>query len=373
MRKLIAAIFGITALLCATNAEAAANVASPKKRVVVLDPGHGGVRHGAVHGGYSEKNLNLTISLKVRELLNERASHISIYMTREKDVAIHDDKRKDNRLRPKLANEKSADLFVSIHANAQQSGNDVRGIEVIVLNLSDKTQVHTRSMANQLRADEDFILFEDLDKEEIKYLDAIAMLMANDPMNRMFGEIVCKEAAKRGFISLGVKSPPTVYTVLYPLECPGVIVEMGYMSNSTDLKLLTSKEGQQKMAEAICDAIIKYMDNLDKMEEYSYDDSNAQIEESTQEELPANYVSDASGEGYTIQLLSSTKKLNLFDSQFKSYKGLVIEVQDSGTYKYKYCFGSYSSAQAAQQDLKQVRNTFKDAFITRYKAGKIVR
>jgi hypothetical protein len=84
------------------------------------------------------------------------------------------------------------------------------------------------------------------------------------------------------------------------------------------------------------------------------------------------YVYDSSGSGYTIQLMSSDKKLDIYDSSFKDFKGIAMLVMGTDTFKYKYCYGCYPTIEAAKSELGWARKSFKDAIITRYKAGKII-
>jgi N-acetylmuramoyl-L-alanine amidase len=65
--------------------------------------------------------------------------------------------------------------------------------------------------------------------------------------------------------------------------------------------------------------------------------------------------------------------VNVDDSQFKGYKGRVKEIMGSGSYKYKYCYGSYATSADAQKDLKEARKSFKDAFVVKYRDGAIVK
>ena len=372
MRKLALCLFFAASLLWSVGARTATSTTSPKKRIVVLDPGHGGAqRPGATNSGHKEKTINLDVSLKVKKLLEKKASHITVYMTRESDVELASDRTEDNRKRPKLANTKHADLFVSIHAN-DASDKDASGFEVIVLNLNDKTQRHTKKMSPSLNAHKDYILFEDFTKEPAQYLDAISRLMSNDPMNRMFGNSVGEQVEKRGYKFRGVLDGQEVFTVLYPLECPGVILEMGYMSNSNDLAYLTSEKGQNDMAEAICDAIIAYFENVALMEELAKEGDKGSEDEFTNDDYMKYYVYDSTGEGYTIQLMSSTKELDIYDASFKEFKGIAMLVMGTGTFKYKYCYGCYPTAEAAKKELAWAKRSFKDAIVTRYKAGKIV-
>lgn len=371
MRNIALCITLVVSLLWSANAMSMPSSASPKQRVVVLDPGHGGPsRPGALKGKHYEKTINLNVALKVRSILATKAPDIKVYMTRESDVELATDRRDDNRKRPKLANDKHADLFISIHANDASSAN-ARGFEVIVLNLNQKTQRHTQKMSAELNAHKDYILFEDFSKESAQYLDAISRLMSNDPMNRMFGKILGEKVQKLGYKFNGVLDSEEVFTVLYPLECPGVIIEMGYMSNSDDLAYLTSDKGTTDMANAISDAIIEYLENVERMENYAYEDTGTE-DSYTEGDYLQYYVYDSSGEGYTIQLMSSNKELDIFDSSFKEFKGIAMLAIGSGSFKYKYCYGCYPTAEAARKELPWARKSFKDAIVVRYKAGKIV-
>ena len=76
--------------------------------------------------------------------------------------------------------------------------------------------------------------------------------------------------------------------------------------------------------------------------------------------------------GYAIQLISSTYEVDIRDYQFKSYKGRVRLLMSTGKYKYKYCYGSYATREAAKHDLEEARKTFKDAYIVYFEGDKIV-
>lgn len=76
--------------------------------------------------------------------------------------------------------------------------------------------------------------------------------------------------------------------------------------------------------------------------------------------------------GYAIQLISSTYEVDTMDYQFKSYKGKVRLLMSTGRYKYKYCYGSYATREAAMQDLAEARKTFKDAYIVYFEGDNIV-
>ena len=162
--------------------------------------------------------------------------------------------------------------------------------------------------------------------------------------------------------NLGVKAGP-VFTVFYYFEGPGVIVELGYLTNDSDYKYLTSSNAKKEMATAITDAIITYFKALDGR---SVEVASEVVEQ------PVDGVKEVD-EGYTIQLISSTYSVDTNDYQFRDYKGKVKELLGSGKYKFKYCYGTYRSAAEAKVALRDVRETFKDAYVVYFRGGEIIK
>ena len=343
-----------------TNAWCATNVASPQSRVVVIDPGHGGSsRPGAVVNGIMEKDLNLAVSLEVKRLLQTKMPNLEVHLTRESDKQLHQSKESDNLTRPRLANSKEADLFVAIHANALDN-KDVAGAEVIVLSLDGATQGHTQKRTTA-RDNEDYTHIDNIDKNSLAYIEAISMLMNNDPINRTFGEIVGAKFRSIGRKFRGVKIyPEKVWTVLYPLRGPGVIIEMGFMTNAAELKYMASSTGQHQMAEAIAEAIVEYMKRLDQMTVSDDTTSNSSETESKAAE------SEALAQGYTIQVMASATHLECSTSRFGSLADKIEEFEGKGNYKYKYCYGRYATLSEARAALSQVQSSFKDAYVVQF-------
>ena len=118
------------------------------------------------------------------------------------------------------------------------------------------------------------------------------------------------------------------------------------------------------MATANADAIIAYFKALDC--------SSAELAVETTPEPVQSEVKELT-EGYTIQLISSMHSVDVNDYQFKSYKGKVRELIGAGKYKFKYCYGAYSTSAEAQESLKSVRETFKDAYMVYFQGGEIVK
>lgn len=370
MRKVLLYILVATLLIWSNNALAMQNVASPKGRVVVLDAGHGGPsRPGAAYGGKTEKELNLKVTLKVKELLNKKMPNLTVHLTRSSDVELHTNKVSDNLQRPKMANEKGADLFVSIHANAA-GDNVTSGAEVIVLSLDGKTQGQTQRRTTASKDNEDYIHIDNIDKTSLAYIEALSILMNNDPINRTFGEIVGTKFKGIGRKWRGVKVyPEKVWTVLYPLRAPGVIIEMGFMTCPSELEYMASERGQLAMATAISDAIIEYFERLEQMT--IRDEGTAVAKEVTTATETKAEVKSSVKEGYTIQLMASASQLTDKAKRFGELSSGVIELIGKGSYKYKYCYGEYATLSEAKANLERVRQIFGDAYIVQYKGNEL--
>ncbi|MBO7189875.1 MAG: N-acetylmuramoyl-L-alanine amidase [Alistipes sp.] len=336
-----------------------------QKRVVVLDAGHGNPRPGKVQKQVREADYVLDVAKQVRQILATRTESLDVYLTRSCDSSYHATQSVDNRMRAEFANKKGADLYVGIHANAHQKPT-VNGCEVWVLTLNEKLMNQNDNVAARYADEGDFIDAKDLDRSSMGFMMALARQLENEPYSRYFAEECCKNMSSYGLKNLGVKAGP-VFTVLYYFEGPGVIVELGYLTNESDYNYLTSKNAKKEMATAIADAIISYFKALDGNSAEVVADVAQEPQQEAQSEVK---VLD---EGYTIQLISSMHSVDVNDYQFKSYKGKVRELIGTGKYKYKYCYGTYSTSAEAHGALKEVRATFKDAYVVYFKGGDIVK
>lgn len=381
MRNTLLLLCSLLLIAMSTNARGNAFVAPPKPRVVVIDAGHGGPsRPGAVAGGVMEKDINLKVSLLVRDMLKEMMPELEVHLTRESDIQLHASKESDNLTRPRLANSKESDLFVSIHSNALDN-KDVAGVEVIVLSLDGATQGHTQKRTTA-RDNEDFTHIDNIDKNSLAYIEAISMLMNNDPFNRMFGEIVGAKFRGIGRKFRGVKIyPEKVWTVLYPLHSPGVIIEVGFMTNAAELKYISSAEGQSQIAKAIAEAIVEYMRRLEQVTisttpiaesgtqqtSEAKSESTAVVDNNKDKQSSTTTATTTLNEGYTIQLMASATQLSITASRFGPLCDQVSEFLGGGNYKYKYCYGRYASLAEAREKLSRVHETFGDAYIVQFK------
>lgn len=176
-------------------------------KIVVVDPGHGGTSPGthSLDWEYLEKDFSLSIALYLKKQLDKQ--NIKVYYTRLKDDKVNLNPRKD------LANEVNADLFLSIHCNGD-TGSQANGFEV----LYNENIAYSKEFA-QICLDE---------------LDAVSPLQ-----NR------------------GLKERSSDVHIIRYSEVPVALMELGFMSNHTDLNYLLGNENRMQMAEAMSKAIIE--------------------------------------------------------------------------------------------------------------------
>ena len=372
MRNLIITLLVALLIPVVANAHQSANVAPEgRKRVVVLDPGHGNPRPGKAMGKVREADIVLDISKEIRRQLATKMPDLDVYLTRHSDSSYHANQNTDNRMRAEFANSKGADLTIGIHANALEN-TKVNGCEAWVLSLDEALMKQNDSRANLFADDGDALNINDLDTKSMGFIKVLTRQLDNEPRNRMFAQQCCDNIQKLGMGNLGVKSGK-IWTMLYYLEGHGVLIEIGYMTNPKDFAYITSEKGKKEIATSITSAIISFFKGLDAI---SSDDGVA-VEETSTSASSAATTPEVEEQteltsGYAIQLISSTYEVDIRDYQFKSYKGRVRLLMSTGRYKYKYCYGSYATREAAKHDLEEARKTFKDAYIVYFEGDKIV-
>ncbi len=228
--------------------------ASVKKRVV-LDPGHGGHDPGAVGPkNLYEKDVVLDIALKMKKIL-ANDPNFEIFLTREIDVFIPLEQR------TAIANSKNADLFVSIHANASPR-REAKGIETYLLNWTSDEE------ANKVAARENAISLKKMKKlnEGKDVLDVMLSDLRRD--DKREGSLKLAHFVQQNMVSSlnrsyshivdhGVKQ--ALFYVLFGAQMPSVLVEVSFISNPLEEKLLSKDGYRSELAQSIAAGINKYM------------------------------------------------------------------------------------------------------------------
>jgi N-acetylmuramoyl-L-alanine amidase len=218
---------------------------------VVIDPGHGGTDEGTVgRRGLMEKELVLDVARRVGKLIEDRMGSEVIY-TRSDDtfIPLH--------ARTEMANEKKADLFLSIHANSSPHPK-IGGIEVYYLNFtrsSDALDVAARENASS-------------EKSVFELKDLIQSITLHEKIeesrefaSKVQGSLQTFEtryntAAK----NRGIKKAP--FVVLIGASMPSVLAEIGFLSNAREEQLLKRADHRQRLAEALYQGVSRYAQSL---------------------------------------------------------------------------------------------------------------
>jgi N-acetylmuramoyl-L-alanine amidase len=344
---------------------------------VTLDAGHGDHDFGAVYNGHIEKNINLGITLKVGKIL-EKYPNIEVIYTRKTDVFI------DLVERANIANRADANIFVSIHCNANKN-TVADGTETYVMGMSkNASNLEAAKRENSvITLEKDYKKkYQGYDPNKPESLLAMTIeqeeFMANSiALAGKIQDLFVQDLGKKSRGG-GVKQAP--YMVLHKAYMPRVLIENGFISNPVEGKKLDSEEGQQENAEAIAKAIISY-----KKEFFDGDATDVQSERPSQrvEEKPIKKIEetkkdtvskksvDKSVKGlvYKIQISASTTKLDLIPSNFKGLKNVTA----THTSIYKYMYGETSSLDEAKKLLQEAKSKgFDSAYIIAFKEGKSV-
>lgn len=220
------------------------------KPVIVIDPGHGGVDPGAtgVSGAY-EKHITLAMARELKAML-EKSGRFKVHLTRDRDVFI--------RLRERVAIARSlgADLFISLHADAVTSPQ-IRGLSVYTLsrNASDAEAQALAEKENKA----DLIAGIDLTHESADVAGILIDLAQRETMNRsagFAGELVDEVGQEMDL--LGNTHRFAGFAVLKAPDVPAVLVEMGYLSNDSEERLLRQPHYRARLAKAVTKAVERY-------------------------------------------------------------------------------------------------------------------
>ena len=228
-------------------------ITSTKGKVVVLDAGHGGDDPGAINGSLKEKNIVLSIAQKAGKELQGRG--YKVYYTRSKDKFIN------LRDRTKYANDKAADLFISIHANAAPSKTKaatMHGIETFFLSPA-RSERSKNAAALENKSDieemnyfskQTFLNF--LNREKIIASNKLAIDVQREVLAR--AKSVSSKASDGG-----VREAP--FWVLVGALMPAVLLEVGYITHPSEGDLINNSKYQDALAKGLADGIDVYFSN----------------------------------------------------------------------------------------------------------------
>lgn len=368
--------------------ENAMHAASPKKFTVVIDAGHGGHDPGAIGKRGKEKNINLSVALKLGKLIQNNHSDTKVVYTRSSDVFVPLHRRAE------IANEAKADLFISIHTNSIASRSSrVSGTETYTLGLhrtQENLEVAQKENAVILIEDdyqkqyagfnpnssESYIIFEFLQDKNMAQSVNFAQLIQQQFRHK--ARRIDKGVHQAGFL------------VLRETSMPSVLIELGYITNPNEEAYLLSSNGSSMLAQSIYQAFVNYKANkktsspgvLTSSQPVEEEEEDIVIEEPTAadtqpvqtaqtaqpKEISRSSKSNTSGKPvFKIQILTSDKVLPKNSRQFKGLSP-VGRYKEKGIYKYTYG-ESTDYNKILRLKRSKVDAKFKDAFIIAFKDG----
>ena len=330
--------------------------------VVIIDPGHGGKDTGTPGTGRykaTEKDIALDVSLALGKMLESELEGIKVLYTRKRDVFP------ELWERPELANKKEADLFISIHCNAQPGRKGTAyGSETFVLGL------HKEAMNLEVVKRENSVIYYEKDyKERYQGYDP------NLPESQMAFSLMQEEFLDQSielarniedeFISTAKRRSRGVkqagFLVLAKTSMPSVLVELGFLTHKKEEDFLNSKKGKQLMAKSLFRAIKKFLDY--------HEVSSGQPELTINESSPVNIDKEEdSSIQYKVQIATGSSPLETKPYNFKGLNN-VTRMKDGNLYKYFYGLSSdYNEISEFEKIAKQ--KGYKSSYIVAFKDGK---
>lgn len=349
---------------------------SRKVRVVVIDAGHGGSDPGCHGLKHFEKDVALSITLKVGKYIEENIKDVKVVYTRKTDVFVPLNEIASH------ANKNNADLFICIHCNAAVN-KQVFGSETYVMGLH-----KTKGNLEVAKRENASILFEEDYKKKYEGFDPNsdeANIIFNMYQNAFleqslsYASKVQEEFRKnKNLTDKGVKQAG--FLVLWKTSMPSVLIETGFLTNAEEEKYLGSQKGQDQIAFAIYKAFKNYKAEVEGYDAGPENEIRPRISEEQVEAIeqhihqqekdtiksvvnqPENKIL------FKIQIANSSKKIPLNSPKFASVKNVEELVEDK---TFKYLTGNFKTMEEAFDEQRRLRKQgFEDAFTVAFINGK---
>lgn len=217
---------------------------------IVIDPGHGGHDPGVLGKGLNEATLVLDVALRLEKLLQKEPG-LEVVLTRRSDVYIPLEERTE------LANRESADMFLSIHANASRN-TAAKGIETYFLSFASSPEAEAVAARENSASAREMHQLPDI----IKAIALNNKLDESRDLANMVQEslVTSLRRTNKEVRSRGVKKAP--FVVLIGAAMPSVLAEISFVSNKQELSLLKTNAYKQKIAESLFNAVMRYRKSL---------------------------------------------------------------------------------------------------------------
>lgn len=326
-------------------------------RKIVIDAGHGGQDPGALGLKVKEKNINLAIALKLGSLIQRNFKDVKVIYTRDRDVFVELDRRSD------IANDNKADLFISIHCNANRV-KTFKGAETYVMGLhKSQANLEIAKLENaSILLESDYTArYSGFDpNNDESYIIFSLFQNSNLEQSTEFAAEIQQQLEKRvGLNNRGVRQAG--FMVLYKTTMPSVLIESGYLSNPSEESFLITDKGQEYIATAIFRAFKIYKEQLENPGIVSPEVMREQTAETTMTAVSPDHSETGSPLSFRIQIATTSSKIGTDSPKFSKFQNVNM-YRHNGLFK--YTVGNEKDLVSANKLLLQVKNKgFKDAFI----------
>jgi N-acetylmuramoyl-L-alanine amidase len=227
-----------------------------KLKKIVIDAGHGGRDPGAIgKSGLKEKDVNLDIAKRLSRILKQEG--VEVILTRSSDNFVSLEKRAE------IANESGADLFISIHSNANRV-RSLNGFEVYYISCDEGDSKRGYKTAQETRLNLDKSCFAS-DSLELKAILWDMIYTSNRAESVELSKQLCKFMNENlGVKILGVKDAN--FQVLRLVHMPAVLIETGFLSNSNEEAKLKNEYYRETIAESIAEGLCEFAKDFTIME-----------------------------------------------------------------------------------------------------------
>lgn len=332
-------------------------------KTVVIDAGHGGKDPGAISkdGKTKEKTFTLDIAQRLEKLIKQKYPDVKVVMTRSDDRFISLDRR------AQIANECSADLFISIHINSAYSTKSSGFSTHVLGQSSQKNRDLYKANLDLVKRENSVIMLDDNynpksagfdPSDPSSYIFMTMMQSAHLEQSIDFAQII-NENLKGGPVKVnrGVSQDP--FYVLWKTTMPAVLVELGFISNPQDLAQLKKPSERQALAQRLLNAFTEYKKLYDSTTSFSSETELLHYDDP--EVGPQVY--------YGVQIFAVSSQVHKEDSRLMGY---IPEVFPSGKIN-KYVVATDASLDKVKGEYKKIKKRYPDSFIVKIEGSELHR
>lgn len=369
-------VFLLSMLLCFSICNASDNARGGLGlKTVVIDPGHGGKDPGAPgkSAATSEKHIVLSISRQLGSRIKAAYPDVKVVYTRSTDVFV------ELKERVNVAKRCDADLFISVHCNSNNSSQPY-GASVHILgpksrNSKNRKDYFAASMSVAQRENSVMLLendyktvYQDFDPNSPESVISNSLLWrANYDNSLMFAteiDAVLKRPPFRESGYTGIHQD--IFYLLWATNMPAVLLELGFMSNPSDFKYLSTSSGQKDVADRLFEAFKAYKTAFDASMSVDAGESAAAYAE---EQVSSKVEPDVY---YAVQIMGLARRLEPRDPALKGLDVTIVPPSEGGRI-YKYVTACSATEKAAREQLPTVKKKFPDAFPVKVSGGNVQR